>query len=71
VGPANFSHKLCEFFISAIGLVEVLHSPEVRSREAVGTGKLLAEIIGQIPDDALAPGFPLLLLDESSGPISA
>jgi len=56
VRPANFLHKLCEFFIFPIGFVEVLHSPEVRSREAVCTGKLLAEIIGQVSDETV-PSF--------------
>src|SRR5271156_4782992 len=64
VGPANFSHKPCEFFISAIGFVEVLHAPEICSRKAVDPRKLFAEIAGQVVDDTLAPRVSLLPLDD-------
>src|SRR5450631_457844 len=39
VRPANFSHKLCEFFIAAIGFIEVLHAPEFCSGKAFGPWK--------------------------------
>src|SRR5580698_2577503 len=64
VGPANFSHKLCEFFISAIGFIEVLHAPEICSGKAIGPRKLFAEIAGQVVDDTLAPRIPLLPFDD-------
>src|ERR1022692_1057837 len=64
VRPANFSHKLCEFFISAIGFVEVLHAPEIYSGKTIGPRKLFAEIAGQVVDDTLAPNIPLLPLDD-------
>jgi hypothetical protein len=51
VGPANFSHKLCEFFIAAVGFIEVLHAPETCRRKTVGSRKLFAEIVGQVVDD--------------------
>ena len=60
------THKLCEFFISAVGLIDALHSPDVRSRKAIGALELLAEIVGEIPNDALAPCFPLLPLQSSA-----
>src|SRR5580692_3357669 len=64
VGPTNFSHKLCEFFIPAIGLIEILHAPEICSRKTVGSRKLFAEIAGQVVDDTLAPRIPLLPVDD-------
>jgi hypothetical protein len=64
VGPADFSHKLCEFFISAIGFVEVLHAPEICGGKAIGPRKLFAEIAGQVVDDTLTPRLPLLPLDD-------
>jgi hypothetical protein len=64
VGPANFSHKLCEFFISAVGFIEVLHTPEICSGKTIGPRKLFAEIVRQVVNDTLAPGIALLPLDD-------
>jgi hypothetical protein len=64
VGPANFSHKLCEFFIRAVHFVEVLHPPEVRGGKTIRRGKFLAKILCQIANNALSPGIPLLFLND-------
>ncbi len=67
LGPANFSHKGCEFFVLGLGFAELLDSPQVSGGEAADTGKFRADIFGKILNYGAPPSLALLALaDEPS-----
>ena len=64
VGPADFSHKLCEIFTVPVSLIKVLHSPQVGGRESVRSRKFFAQVPGEIADNCLPPSISLLSLHD-------
>jgi hypothetical protein len=69
VGPANFSHKLCEFFIRPISFIKVLHAPQVGGREAVQAREVFSKIVRQISDHGFVPGVPALPIHDHAADI--
>jgi hypothetical protein len=60
LGPTNFSHQWCEFFVISIRLVELLDSPKISGGEAADAGELRSQIFGEALNHGTPPSLSLL-----------